>query len=49
MLLFENDFQQICDALRDLVSLEQFKKRDKKKHKNTHGEVLLLVKVQAKA
>ena len=29
MLLSENDFQQICDALRDLVSLEQFKKREK--------------------
>ena len=32
------------DALHDLVSLVQFKKRE-----NTHGGVLLLVKLQAKA
>ena len=31
----------ICDALRDLVPLAQFKKRE-----NTHGDVLLLVKLQ---
>ena len=33
-----------CDALRDLVLFAQFKKR-----KNTHGEVLFLIKLQAKA
>ena len=33
-----------CDALRDLVSFVQFKKR-----KNTNGGVLLLVKLQAVA
>ena len=34
---------QICDALRDLVPFVQFKKRE-----NTHGRVLLLLKLQAK-
>ena len=33
--------REICDALRDLVPFVQFKK-------NTHGGVLLLVKLQAK-
>ena len=33
----------ICDVLRDLVPFEQFKNV-----KNTHGEVLLSVKLQAK-
>ena len=33
-----------CDALRDLVPLVQFTKRE-----NTHGGVLLLVKLEAKA
>ena len=32
----------ICDVLRNLVPLVQFKKRE-----NTHGGVLLLVKLQA--
>ena len=32
----------ICGALRDLVPLVQFKKRE-----NTHGGVLILVKLQA--
>ena len=31
----------ICDVLRDLVPFVQFKRRE-----NTHGEVLLLVKLQ---
>ena len=35
---------QICDALRDLVPFVQFKKRE-----NTHGRVLLLLKLQAKS
>ena len=34
----------MCDVLRDLVPFAQFKKR-----KNTHGGVLLLVKLQAEA
>ena len=34
----------IYDALRDLIPFVQFKKRE-----NTHGGVLLLVKVQASA
>ena len=34
----------ITDALRDLVLFVQFKKRE-----NTHGGVLLLVKLQAEA
>ena len=35
----------MCGALRDLVPFLQFKKREK----NTHGRVLLLVKLQAEA
>ena len=35
---------QICDALRHLVPFVQFKKRE-----NTHGRVLLLLKLQAKS
>ena len=35
--------RKYCDALRDLVSFAQFKK-----HENTCGGVLLLVKLQAK-
>ena len=34
----------MCDALRDLVSFVQFKKR-----KNIYGGVLVLVKLQAKS
>ena len=34
----------ICDALRELVPFVQFKKREK----NTHGGVLLLVKLHPK-
>ena len=34
--------KSICDVLRDLVPFVQFKNV-----KNTHGEVLLLVKLQA--
>ena len=34
----------ICDALRDWVPFAQFQKRE-----NTHGGMLLLVKLQAKA
>ena len=34
----------LCDALPDLVPFAQFKKRE-----NTHGEVLLLVKLQTKS
>ena len=37
-------YNSICDALRNFVSFEQFKKRE-----NTHGGVLLLVKLQAKS
>ena len=37
-------FKSVCDALRDLAPFVQFKKRE-----NTHGEVLLLVKLQALA
>ena len=36
--LFKVNVPMICDALRDLVSFVQFKKRE-----NTHGGVLLLV------
>ena len=39
------NFSLICNALRDLILFVQFKKNVK----NTHGEVLLLVKLQAEA
>ena len=39
--LFKVNVPMICDALRDLVSFVQFKKRE-----NTHGGVLLLVKLE---
>ena len=43
LLEFASHGQLICDVLRDLVPFAQFKNM-----KNTHGGVLLLVKLQAK-
>ena len=42
--LYQANRHQICDALRELVPFVQFKKRE-----NTHGRVLILVKLQAEA
>ena len=41
---FQRTLSNICDALRDLVPFLQFKERE-----NTHGAVILSVKLQAEA